>query len=145
MHRLHARSEVCPTPAPQPAQTPSPAAAAAQAHVAPSANDAAPLDAAGLALSAKVIETWQSRLVARLARYKRYPPGARLNGETGVVYVRFQVDNAGHVLSVELAQSSGFAELDNEVVSLVRRASPLPAPPAGMPHTLTAQVAFSVE
>jgi hypothetical protein len=32
------------------------------------------------------------------------------------------------LLSVSLARSSGFAELDNEVLALVRRASPVPAP-----------------
>lgn len=87
---------------------------------------------------------WQSRLMSHLERRKQYPSGARSRGETGVAYVRFRIDDGGRVLSVSLARSSGFPELDAEVVSLVRRASPVPAPPAGVNHTITAPVRFSV-
>ncbi len=88
--------------------------------------------------------TWQSRLMSHLERRKRYPAGARARGETGVAYVRFRIDDAGNVLSANLARSSGFPELDAEVVDLVRRASPVPAPPAGVNKNITAPVRFSV-
>lgn len=86
---------------------------------------------------------WQSRLMAHLERRKRYPSGARSRGERGTVYVRFRIDDAGNVLSVALAGSSGFSELDNEVLSLVRRASPVPAPPPGVNKNIMAPVRFS--
>ncbi|WP_448953373.1 TonB family protein [Labrys neptuniae] len=85
---------------------------------------------------------WRSLLMAHLERRKRYPAGARSRGEQGVVYVRFRIDDAGNVLAASLARSSGFAELDQEVLSLVRRASPVPAPPAGVARTITAPVLF---
>ena len=87
---------------------------------------------------------WQARLMAHLERRKRYPPGAKGRGEEGVVYVRFSINDAGEVLSAALARSSGFAELDEAVLSLVRRASPVPAPPPGAPHDITAPVHFRI-
>lgn len=87
---------------------------------------------------------WQSRLLAHLQRKKRYPSGARSRREEGTAYVRFSIDTAGNVLSVRLAASSGFPELDAEVVALVKRASPVPAPPPGVSRTLTVPVQFDV-
>jgi protein TonB len=47
------------------------------------------------------------------------------------VQVAFSIDRAGRVLSARLAGSSGHPALDEEAVSMIRRASPVPAPPAG--------------
>ena len=88
--------------------------------------------------------TWKSRLMARLERAKRYPSGARRRGEEGVAYVSFAIDARGQVLSAQLARSSGHSELDEEVLALVRRASPLPPPPPGVPGTITAPVRFNI-
>ncbi|WP_420887846.1 energy transducer TonB family protein [Bradyrhizobium yuanmingense] len=49
----------------------------------------------------------------------------------------------GNVLSASLARSAGSAELDREVIALVHRASPVPAPPAGARRSITAPVRFS--
>ncbi|WP_235679222.1 energy transducer TonB [Aquibium microcysteis] len=87
---------------------------------------------------------WQSRLMAHLERRKTYPADARRRGEHGTVYVRFRIDDGGNVISVALARSSGYSSLDDEVLSLVRRASPVPAPPPGVNRTITAPVRFSV-
>ena len=82
--------------------------------------------------------------MARLERAKRYPSGARRRGEEGVAYVSFAIDPQGRVLSAQLARSSGHSELDQEVLALVRRASPLPPPPPGVPSTITAPVKFAI-
>lgn len=87
---------------------------------------------------------WQARLLAHLERRKRYPSAARARGEQGIAYVRFRIDDAGNVTSVGLARSSGFPALDEEVVSMVRRASPVPAPPPGVNKNITVPVRFSV-
>ncbi|WP_338060694.1 energy transducer TonB [Bradyrhizobium yuanmingense] len=47
------------------------------------------------------------------------------------------------MLSASLARSAGSAELDREVIALVHRASPVPAPPAGARRSITAPVRFS--
>lgn len=87
---------------------------------------------------------WQSRLLAHLERRKRYPSGARSRREQGTAHVRFSIDPNGNVLSVRLARSSGFPELDQEVLAMVRRASPVPAPPPGVNRDITVPVRFSV-
>lgn len=70
---------------------------------------------------------WRSSLMAHLNRHKQFPAG----GSQGVAAVAFTIDRSGRVLSARLAQSSGDSVLDREAVALVRRASPVPAPPSG--------------
>ncbi len=82
--------------------------------------------------------------MAHLERRKRYPPGAQSRGERGIAYVRFTIDERGNVLSASLARSSGSAELDQEVLSLVHRASPVPPPPPGAQRSITAPVRLRV-
>lgn len=116
----------------------------AKAQVVQSSRNAARQSASGLFSSSVTPAKWQAQLMAHLERRKRYPSDARSRGETGIVYVQFSIDDVGNVLSVSLARSSGHSELDNEVLSLVRRASPVPAPPVGVKKTITAPVQFSV-
>jgi len=87
---------------------------------------------------------WQSRLLAHLERRKRYPAASRSRREQGTAYVRFRIDDAGNVVSASLARSSGFPALDEEVVAMVLRASPVPAPPPGVNKNITVPVRFSV-
>lgn len=87
---------------------------------------------------------WQSRLLAHLERRKRYPESARRSRSEGTAYVRFSIDGDGNVGSVSLARSSGIAALDEEVVAMVRRASPVPAPPPGVNRTIMVPVRFNL-
>ena len=115
----------------------------ARSEAPPAPKAAAPQNSRGAAGTMSPA-TWKSRLMARLERAKRYPSGARRRGEEGVAYVSFAIDARGRVLSAQLARSSGHAELDEEVLALVRRASPLPPPPPGVPGTITAPVRFNI-
>lgn len=95
--------------------------------------------------SASVSPTkWQSRLMSHLERRKRYPSESRKNKEEGTAYVRFTIDTSGNVTSVSLSRSSGYPSLDNAVVEMVRRASPVPAPPPGINRTIVAPVRFNL-
>ncbi|MFD1703323.1 energy transducer TonB [Methylopila henanensis] len=114
----------------------------ASAPVALSDRTAASASASGAAGESPV--TWQARLMAHLERRKLYPSAARARGETGTAYVRFRIDGEGNVLSVSLVRSSGHSELDQAVLALVRRASPVPSPPPQARRTITAPVQFSV-
>ncbi len=115
----------------------------AQAQVTQSSRNAARQSASGLFASSMTPARWQSRLMAHLERRKKYPSGAKSRREEGTVYVRFRIDDSGEVLSATLARSSGWPELDNEVLSLVQRASPVPAPPPDVNKTITAPVKFN--
>lgn len=88
---------------------------------------------------------WQSRLMAHLERLKRYPSGARSRREEGVAHVRFSIDERGNVQTVRLVRSSGHPDLDEAVVALLRRASPVPPPPPGAPRDITAPVVFDIK
>jgi periplasmic protein TonB len=95
----------------------------------------------------RVEPSWQTALVRHLQQYKRYPSDAQSRGEDGVVLLSFTVDRTGHVLARQIVHSSGHRELDNEVMSMVERAQPLPPFPPSMPQAkldLTVPIRFSL-
>jgi periplasmic protein TonB len=94
-----------------------------------------------------IAPSWQSSLVRQLQRNKRYPSAAQSRNEEGVVLLSFSLDRTGHVLARHIARSSGFADLDEEVMAMLLRAEPLPAFPASMPQArldLTVPIRFSL-
>lgn len=120
-------------PPPQPVQETRPPAPAVPARV----KGGAP----------RVEPAWQTALVRHLQQYKRYPSEAQSRGEEGVVMLSFSVDRSGRVLAHQIVRSSGHRELDNEVMSMIERAQPLPAFPASMPEAkldLTVPIRFSL-
>jgi protein TonB len=91
--------------------------------------------------------TWETSLVKHLEQFKRYPSGAQSRGEEGVVLLSFSVDRTGHVLAHQVVHSSGYPELDSEVMSMIERAQPLPAFPPDMTDAkldLTVPIRFSL-
>lgn len=101
--------------------------------------------AARMASDAKV--TWQSRLLAHLEKYRRYPVRARAKGEEGTAYVRFRMDRQGRLLESSLARSSGSAQLDKAALATIKRAAPFPKPPqhvGGATIEITVPVEFFV-
>ncbi|MNY35721.1 Gram-negative bacterial tonB protein [compost metagenome] len=67
-----------------------------------------------------------------MAKYKKYPASAQARGKEGLNRLRFVVDAEGNVLSFELVGRSGNADLDRATLEMIRRAQPLPKPPADM-------------
>ncbi len=116
---------------------------AAQRASAPAAADAltpdkaaqAPVAGASADQARATNDSWENKLLAHLQRYKRYPASARALNQEDVIFVQFTIDRTGRVLSSRLKRSRGFAPLDQEVALLMRRASPLPAPPPTMGGT----------
>lgn len=122
-----------PKPRPQPPVEPPPSSAPVSDSVPtpnPTRSEAQPSPQAGNPAPSKAKASWQSRLLAHLNRYKRYPEDARRRGQEGVVKLRFVVDGRGQVLSFELVDKSGSASLDRATLQMIRRAQPLPPPPA---------------
>jgi periplasmic protein TonB len=83
---------------------------------------------------------YPGRVYAHLARHQQGPSEGR--GDHGVARVTISLDGNGRVTGVRLTQSSGNAGFDHEAQAIVRRASPLPAPPSGRPLTLGWSVSF---
>ena len=67
-----------------------------------------------------------------MQKYKKYPQSAQNSGKEGMNRLRFVVDAEGNVLSYELVGRSGNADLDRATLDMIRRAQPLPKPPADM-------------
>ena len=131
-------------PAREPSRDPPAQAARRASAAAPPAETAAAAQTSRGSSGAVTPAQWQSRLMAHLERRKRYPPSSRARREEGVAHVRFAIDAKGNVTSVRLARSSGHVALDEEVVALVRRSSPVPAPPPGAPLDITAPFQFRI-
>jgi periplasmic protein TonB len=116
-----------------------PAPAAAPAAPVPTAPHVAPEPGSRVAAlavgqvsrpSSAAVAAWERLLVAQLERHKRYPPHAR--GQAGEAQLAFSIDRSGHVLTSRIVHSSGSQPLDEEALALIKRAAPLPAPPAGV-------------
>jgi periplasmic protein TonB len=95
----------------------------------------------------RIEPSWQTSLVRQLQRAKRYPAQAQARNEQGVVLLSFSLDRNGHVLAHRIAASSGYPDLDDEVMAMIMRAEPLPAFPPSMPQErldLTVPIRFSI-
>lgn len=92
--------------------------------------------------------SWRGRLQGHLMNFKRYPPGARKKHQQGTPAIRFVVNQDGYVLSAQLVNSSKFRLLDSEALELIKRAQPLPKPPAELLSqgqiTITMPIGFNL-
>jgi periplasmic protein TonB len=108
----------------------------------------APVTAQRVKGGAPAIEpSWQTGLMRQLQRFKRYPASAQSHKEEGVVLLSFSLDRSGHVLAHSIARSSGYKDLDDEVMAMITRAEPLPPFPASMTQDridLTVPIRFSL-
>lgn len=86
-------------------------------------------------------------LLRHIAKYQRYPPGARTQNLEGTVQVLFRLRRDGMILDAWVSSSSGAAILDTEAISTLQRAEPLPPIPGEMPSELkiVLPIAFSLQ
>ncbi|ECL2366509.1 TPA: energy transducer TonB [Campylobacter jejuni] len=78
------------------------------------------------------VKSYQALLMAHLTKFKKYPQEVIMQKQEGVVRIRVSIDESGNVLSKELKKSCPYAALNDEALSLFKRASPLPKPPKEM-------------
>ncbi|BES83239.1 hypothetical protein PEC302107_00550 [Pectobacterium araliae] len=95
-----------------------------------SRNQAFQVGAASNNASRQVRISWESELLAKLQREKRYPAYSLRKKQQDTILVKFTLDKDGNVLNSNIIKSQGFESLENESMSLIKRASPLPKPPA---------------
>jgi protein TonB len=65
-----------------------------------------------------------------LAKHKKYPDEAHKKKQEGTVLVAFVLARDGTVLEARIERSSGFPLIDQAVLDMMRRASPVPPVPA---------------
>ena len=101
----------------------------------------------GSSASVSPNQSWEGLVLSKLEKNKRYPGFALANHQEDVVYVRLAIDKAGNLIQAQLVRSRGLTVLDREVLSLVRRASPYPAPPAseGNPAVVVVPIEFFIK
>jgi protein TonB len=87
------------------------------------------------------------RLLAEIARHKRYPRLARVRGWEGRVVVEFTVGADGRVERVNLQNGSPHAILNEAALDLIRSRERFEAPPAGSatPLVLRVPVVYSLQ
>ena len=124
------REPVAPPPtATQRTEAPPAAVTAAPVAAAPVASNPAPVRAP----SAAAVSSFQGELFGRIRRAIRYPREAQIRRIEGVAYVSIALSSRGQLLSARLVRGTGNESLDEEAIAVLRRASPLPAPPDGSP------------
>jgi protein TonB len=99
------------------------------------------------AVAATPAPNYVAQLFAALERHKTYPHEARFRRAQGVAMLRFRMRRDGTVVGYRLERSAGDPALDEAVLAMIQRASPLPAPPAelpGEPIELTVPVRFGL-
>ena len=79
--------------------------------------------------SKHAITLWQRALIERLDHAKHLV--GRQKHASGTVKVGFTIGASGALVSERVVQSSGLESLDATAMTIVRRASPFPPPPAG--------------
>ncbi|QHI95962.1 TonB family protein [Aristophania vespae] len=113
----------------------------------PAPSQAAPAPGHSSAKTSHNLVTWQGAVLGRLEKFKRYPSEAMESDQEGVPHVTFSMDRNGKIISVKLAKKSGHSLLDEEALSLPKRAEPLPPPPdtvKGNVITLTVPIEFYI-
>jgi protein TonB len=88
-----------------------------------------------------------SLLQAWLEKHKEYPAAARRRRNEGTAVLTFTIHRDGRVTAAKVARSSGSSVLDKEVMSMIRRANPLPPFPEDFREqqiTLSVPVQFSL-
>lgn len=68
------------------------------------------------------------KFASRLYRVWTYPPEAAMRGEGGIVQASFIVSRDGSISSIRIIRSSGYPDLDNEVITALKKMSGVPLP-----------------
>lgn len=92
--------------------------------------------------------SYAALVLARLNKFKRYPPRARLDETEGEVVLLFVLEPSGKVQSARIQRSSGIELLDEAAMSMVHRAQPFPAFPNELSQDslrFNIPVTFSIE
>lgn len=80
--------------------------------------------------NAQDISGWQQEVNKKIAKKQSYPRAALRKELEGKAKVEINVDREGNIVAHTIQTSTGHDLLDREVGKMMKRASPLPVPPA---------------
>ncbi|MDO1580551.1 TonB family protein [Rhizobium oryzicola] len=81
-------------------------------------------------------EEWESKVASYIRRRSSFRCPAGFHGKSLTATIAFRIDASGNILSVSLARSSGFPEVDEQAVSNINRLSSVPTPPSDAKLTI---------
>ncbi|MDR0218667.1 MAG: energy transducer TonB [Enterobacteriaceae bacterium] len=85
-----------------------------------------------------------ARLRAEIESHKRYPLRARQANISGVVSVRFTVEDDGRLTNLQLVSSSGNRDLDNAALEAVRQSNSIGSKPPGFGRNVSVNIRFNL-
>ena len=77
----------------------------------------------------KKIESYSTTVTKAISKQKRYPRIAQMRGWQGEIIAILEIGGQGNLINSKIEKTSGFKILDKEVIAMIKRATPLPAPP----------------
>ena len=98
--------------------------------------------------SAQDMKSWQTEIAKKIAKKQVYPRAALRKELQGKASVEINVDREGNIVAHAIKTSTGHDVLDREVPKLMKRVSPLPAPPAAVTDselTMVLPLAWALE
>ena len=94
------------------------------------------------------LRAYRVALAAELRRFKSYPPRAVEAGWTGTVEIGISINATGDAQTVLLTKTSGYRELDEKALDMMRHAAPRTAIPGalrGQPFSIKLPIAFTLD
>lgn len=87
-------------------------------------------------------QSYFHKFARRLYQVWEYPPAAGMRGESGTVRASFMVGRDGKISSIRIIHSSGYPDLDNEVIIALKKMSGVPLPESYSLNNLTVDAYF---
>jgi protein TonB len=93
--------------------------------------------------------TYEGMVAAHIMRHNQAPAAVRraamARGVTSdfAVTLEYEIDGYGHVTSTKVIVSSGNQAIDQAVIAVVQKASPVPRPPDGKPRRFSQRLAYN--
>jgi len=95
-----------------------------------------------------LIDQYQQIISARIKHFEEYPAIAKRRRWEGTTVLQLRLGPDGKVTDISVVETSGREILDEAAVKMVRKASPLPAPPEGLrgrDQTVLVPIKFKLE
>jgi protein TonB len=80
--------------------------------------------------NAAAIANYNQQVLAHIQRHKKYAANLQNSNVQGSVAITFRLNRAGNIVSSHISRGSGNSSLDQEALSMLRRAQPFPTPPS---------------
>lgn len=96
-------------------------------------------------ISSTIAASYQQIVLSKLQEAKRYPPRALSRGIEGNVVLKLEISGNGEVIGSDIKSSSGYSFFDEEVLEMVKRASPFPSTNSDVRFSYIVPIAFRLE